>query len=76
VVWLTAAPGPALTIADDGAGISAGNRRHVFEPFFTTRRDSGGTGMGLTIVQGLLAAQGAVINLQDSPSGTSFRIDF
>ena len=65
-----------LTIADDGKGISPGNRAHVFEPFFTTRRESGGTGMGLYIVARLLKAQGAEIALAPAPSGTTFRITF
>ncbi|PQV59003.1 signal transduction histidine kinase [Defluviimonas denitrificans] len=65
-----------LTIADDGKGISPGNRAHVFEPFFTTRRESGGTGMGLYIVARLLKAQGAEIAIAPTPSGTTFRITF
>ncbi len=70
--------GPWLRISDDGPGISTGNRNQVFEPFFTTRRDSGGTGMGLAIVQTLLLAHGARISLEDSgeDGGTHFLIQF
>lgn len=75
VVRLAASAG-RLVVADDGPGISAGNRAHVFEPFFTTRRDIGGTGMGLTIVANLLAAHGATIRLLDSDRGTAFEIGF
>jgi signal transduction histidine kinase len=64
-VWLSATPG-LLWVVDDGPGISPGNRVHVFEPFFTTRRESGGTGMGLAIVASLLAAHGAGISLEDT----------
>ena len=67
---------PALTISDNGAGISDGNRAQVFTPFFTTRRNSGGTGMGLTIVRSLLQAHGAAITLLPTDSGSAFRIDF
>jgi two-component system, OmpR family, sensor kinase len=42
-VRLTATPG-RLVVSDDGSGVSEGNRAHVFEPFFTTGRESGGTG--------------------------------
>lgn len=64
-----------LLIADDGPGISVGNRDRVFDPFFTTRRDLGGTGMGLPIVQRMLEAQGAEIALLDQP-GAVFEIRF
>lgn len=63
-----------IRVADDGAGISAGNRQHVFEPFFTTRREQGGTGMGLDIVRSMLQAHGASIALVPSESGAVFEI--
>lgn len=75
VVRLQAASG-RLTIADDGRGISDGNRDHVFKPFFTTRRDSGGTGMGLTVAATLLGAHGADIRLLRPDQGTAFEIVF
>lgn len=70
--------GPWLTVTDNGPGISTGNAGHVFEPFFTTRRDSGGTGMGLAIVQTLLLAHGALIRLEDTgdAGGTKFHVQF
>ncbi len=64
----------AVTVADNGSGISAGNRGRVFEPFFTTRREAGGTGMGLQIVRSMLAAHGGAIELTDAPDGAAFRI--
>jgi two-component system OmpR family sensor kinase len=70
------AEGPVLTVRDDGAGISEGNRERVFDPFFTTRRDSGGTGMGLAIVAGLLRAHGGTIRLLPGPGGAAFEIAF
>ncbi|MEO0939310.1 MAG: ATP-binding protein [Pseudomonadota bacterium] len=57
------ANGAALTVTDNGTGISKGNAARVFDPFFTTRRDSGGTGMGLAIVRMLLGARGGHITL-------------
>ncbi len=68
--------GPWLTVEDDGPGISMGNASQVFEPFFTTRRDSGGTGMGLAIVQTLILAHGGLITLESDGTGTKFRISF
>ena len=74
-VWLEATP-EALVISDNGNGISAGNRERLFEPFFTTRREDGGTGMGLAIVRSLLEARGAGIDVLDSEKGAAFRIEF
>ncbi|WP_407922273.1 ATP-binding protein [Aureimonas psammosilenae] len=63
-----------VTASDDGAGISSANRARVFEPFFTTRRDSGGTGLGLGIVVALLKAHHGTIELVEADIGTTFRI--
>ncbi len=67
---------PVLTVSDNGPGISTGNAGHIFEPFFTSRRDAGGTGMGLTIVRNILKAHGADIELLDRSPGAHFRITF
>lgn len=45
-----------LAVSNDGKPISTGNEGHLFEPFFTTRRETGGTGMGLAIVSAILEA--------------------
>ncbi len=72
------ADGPWMTVRDNGPGISTGNAAQVFEPFFTTRRDQGGTGMGLAIVQTMLLAHGYMIALEEPEEGfaTCFRIQF
>ncbi len=64
-----------LVVSDDGPGVSAGNRDRIFAPFFTTNRDGGGTGMGLAIVQQMLGAHGATIELLEGP-GAVFAIRF
>ncbi len=74
-VTLTARPG-ALTVLDDGPGVSEGNRDRIFTPFFTTAREEGGTGMGLTIAANLLGAHGAQITLSPSPGGARFDLVF
>ncbi len=74
-VALTASP-DRLEIADDGPGISPGNRDRIFEPFFTTAREAGGTGMGLPIVRRMLDAHGATIDLAESRRGARFVIRF
>lgn len=64
-----------LTVADDGPGIPPGDRERIFEPFFTSRRGSGGTGLGLPIARSLLAAHGGTIDLvQGNGGGTVFGI--
>jgi len=65
-----------LVVQDDGPGISEGNKSRVFEPFFTTRRVDGGTGMGLAIVRRVLEAHGATIRLADSDAGARFEVQF
>lgn len=64
----------ALTVADDGPGISPGNRDRLFQPFFTTRRDTGGTGMGLAVVDALMRANGGTITLLDGGPGAIFHL--
>lgn len=66
--------GVTLDVADNGSGISAGNRERIFEPFFSTRREAGGTGMGLDIARAALRAQRSDIDLLPSQSGATFRI--
>jgi signal transduction histidine kinase len=64
----------AIRIADDGNGIAPANRTRIFEAFFTTRREEGGTGMGLPIVQALVERHGGTISLEATGSGTTFLI--
>jgi len=63
-----------LNIRDDGPGISPGNRDKVFRPFFTTARESGGSGLGLSIVQALLHAHGGTISLEPGDKGAWFKV--
>lgn len=64
-----------LLIRDNGSGISEGNRTLIFQPFFSTRREQGGTGMGLGIVRSVLHAHGGTIELTEaSGSGVEFEI--
>lgn len=64
----------ALTLADNGRGVAAGDRERVFEPFFTTRRADGGTGLGLSILRSLVEAhRGNVVLLPEGP-GAVFRL--
>jgi signal transduction histidine kinase len=62
-----------VTFSDDGSGIPEDVQRHVFDPFFTTRRAQGSTGLGLYIVHNLVTQQlGGRITLVSAPgNGTT-----
>lgn len=74
-MWLHNKKG-VLEISDDGSGISPKDAPRLTEPFFTTRRDQGGTGMGLAIVSALLERYDARLAVIDSPKGAAFEIRF
>jgi signal transduction histidine kinase len=65
-----------IIFADNGAGMTADVQRQAFDPFFTTRRNEGGTGLGLHIVYNLVTQQlGGRMMLDSRPGqGTTFRI--
>ena len=64
-----------LTVSDNGAGMDSATLARVFEPFFTTRPPGEGTGLGLSVVHGIIAAHHGAIAVDSMPgSGTSFRI--
>ncbi|KQW43465.1 MULTISPECIES: PAS domain-containing sensor histidine kinase [unclassified Roseateles] len=65
-----------LTVRDNGSGMDAVTRARVFEPFFTTKAPGQGSGLGLSVVHGIvLAHRGAVHMDSQLGRGTSFRID-
>lgn len=66
--------GIEIVVQDDGNGISAANAGKIFDLFFTTRRQSGGTGMGLRIVQSMLLAHRGKIEYLPSQMGARFHI--
>lgn len=63
-----------VTVSDNGEGISPNNRTQIFDSFFTTRREHGGTGMGLAIVRAVLEAHSGTIRLVDSDGGATFEL--
>ena len=64
-----------IDVSDDGPGIAPADRDRLFEPFFTTHRADGGTGLGLPIARSLLDACGGTIGLAPSERGAQFVLE-
>jgi len=65
-----------LQVTDNGNGVATGNQSRLFDPFFTTSRATGGTGMGLSIARALLGAHGGKITFVPADKGARFDISF
>lgn len=64
-----------LTVEDTGAGMAPDVARRAFDPFFTTKEVGSGTGLGLAVVQGIVAGHGGTVELSSEPArGTTFRV--
>jgi signal transduction histidine kinase len=66
-----------LTVADDGSGIPKDVLPHIFDPFFTTKDVGEGSGLGLSIVHGIIERHGGHIDVESEPGqGTKFSLSF
>ncbi len=64
-----------LRVGNNGPGMSPQVLAKVFEPFFTTRASKGGTGLGLSVVRGIVKNHGGAIRVTSSPKkGTIFSV--
>jgi PAS domain S-box-containing protein len=63
-----------ISVADTGRGMTDDIKARIFEPFFTTRGAGSGTGLGLSVVQGVVASHGGLIRV-DSKEGKGTRFD-
>ncbi len=70
-------PGPylQLSISDTGVGMNASVRQRVFEPYFTTKPKGEGTGLGLSVVLGIVQTHGGTVTVDSQPGvGSTFHV--
>jgi len=66
-----------LTIRDEGCGIPREHLSRLTDPFFTTKRDSGGTGLGLSVSAGIIKEHGGRIEFRSEIGvGTTVTVFF
>jgi signal transduction histidine kinase len=66
-----------ISVTDSGPGVPAAIRQDIFKAFYTTKSSSGGTGLGLNMVQRLVTSAGGTVELVDpSGGGACFRLLF
>ncbi|WP_264081964.1 histidine kinase famiy protein [Pseudomonas khorasanensis] len=66
-----------IAIADNGAGIAAQHLEKVMEPFFTTKEEGNGAGLGLSMVYGFVKQSGGTVRIESTPGlGTTVRLFF
>jgi two-component system NtrC family sensor kinase len=72
-----AAHGIRIDLQDSGVGIAAEDIPHLFEPFFSTKREGKGVGLGLSVVYGILERHEGTVSVQSEPGkGTLFTLLF
>jgi polar amino acid transport system substrate-binding protein len=67
----------ALLVRDEGRGIEPEHMQHLTDPFFTTKRESGGTGLGLSVSAGIVKEHSGTLQFETVPGkGTTVFLSF
>lgn len=64
----------SIAVRDRGPGISPANQARLFQRFFTTERDRGGSGLGLATVKAIAEARGGSVEVQTGAEGSTFTV--
>jgi PAS domain S-box-containing protein len=68
--------GVSLVVGDTGPGVPAELQARIFEPFFTTKPPGQGTGLGLSVCQGIIGSHGGTMRVQSPPGrGATFIVE-
>jgi two-component system NtrC family sensor kinase len=67
--------GARVCVRDTGSGIAPEHLARIFDPFFTTKRAGEGTGLGLSVAEGIVQEHGGTIEVESEPgNGSRFTI--